>query len=201
MLLDQVYISSWPLIGSPCPRYRPVTPSQWLRPYSSPVSSTPCWRGLPPPGTKPDSGLYKANIYNRDIYNICNNSIHVLYVSIRCSALRVSNICAFPQVGISCPIKDIWTPSVSPHILSELSFFEFSRTQLSHLVTCSHRDGACSQPRTDSHVPHSVRHQVSRPPGESLGTSYRRSSDSNLQVLNTGVRQTSTSEHKDTCIK
>lgn len=92
-ILSQEYIYSWPLIGGPCPCYRPVTPSLWPRPYSSPVSTTPCWRGSPPPGTKPDSGSYKANIYNLDIYN---NFVQMLYVSLWWSALRVCNLCIPP---------------------------------------------------------------------------------------------------------
>lgn len=178
-ILSQEYIYSWPLIGGPCPCYRPVTPSLWPRPYSSPVSTTPCWRGSPPPGTKPDSGSYKANIYNLDIYN---NFVQMLYVSLWWSALRVCNLCIPPgrdflsHQGYLNAVSKSTIPVrvIVLWIVTNLQWY----TQLSYVVTCSHRDGAGGQPRTDSPVPHCVRGQVPRPAGESTGTSYRCTSDS-----------------------
>lgn len=178
-ILSQEYIYSWPLIGGPCPCYRPVTPSLWPRPYSSPVSTTPCWRGSPPPGTKPDSGSYKANIYNLDIYN---NFVQMLYVSLWWSALRFCNLCIPPgrdflsHQGYLNAVSKSTIPVrvIVLWIVTNLQWY----TQLSYLVTCSHRDGAGGQPWTDSPVPHCVRGQVPRPPGESTGTSHRCTSDS-----------------------
>lgn len=151
-----------------------MTPSLWPRPYSSPVSTTPCWRGSPPPGTKPDSGSYKANIYNLDIYN---NFVQMLYVSLWWSALRVCNLCIPPgrdflsHQGYLNAVSKSTIPVrvIVLWIVTNLQWY----TQLSYLVTCSHRDGAVGQPWTDSPVPHCVRGQVPRPPGESTGTSYR----------------------------
>lgn len=151
-----------------------MTPSLWPRPYSSPVSTTPCWRGSPPPGTKPDSGSYKANIYNLDIYN---NFVQMLYVSLWWSALRVCNMCIPPgrdflsHQGYLNAVSKSTIPVrvIVLWIVTNLQWY----TQLSYLVTCSHRDGAVGQPWTDSPVPHCVRGQVPRPPGESTGTSHR----------------------------
>lgn len=181
-----------------------MTPSLWPRPYSSPVSTTPCWRGSPPPGTKPDSGSCKANIYNLDIFN---NFVQMLYVSLWWSALRVCNLCIPPgrdflsHQGYLNAVSKSTIPVrvIILWIVTNLQWYICIHSYLTWLPVHTEMELVVSHEQI--HL--SLTASAVRFPALQVSLQVHHIGVPQIpdKVHNTGVRQTPDSEHTDTCNK